>query len=105
MSKPHLFPNASKFGQRDALTFVAREKILELYNQANDKPASNYSDKVQLWFAQECTNHGWMAALPVRNVDKLTMYSGCILFNGLIAEPAGNKILLRLQSEDEDAAK
>ena len=96
-TKPHTFPEAKSFGAVDAIMFCAREKILKLYNQVDAHiDAKYYSEKVQLWFAEEAIKREWVACLPVHDVDKPTKFAGCILFNGRIGklDTENHKVLI-----------
>ena len=105
MGAPAKFPNPRKFGLDDAVVFCSRDKMLQLYNQAEENKqtqAKALGEAVQKWFAATAQQKGWIACWPIKDVDKQTAYAGCALFNGFVGRIQNGEIILPFPHDSED---
>ena len=55
------------------------ERILDLYNQSNQKPYQRITKTVKKWFAAEAKSHGWAGGHFVPDAQS-GHGAGCVLF-------------------------
>ena len=78
--KPFIFPDPAKDGLNDAVIFCPSDRVIALYNQANDKQYVSMAKTVKDWFVEQAIEHHWLHAKHVNAVQ--TKHSaGFVLFN------------------------
>ncbi|SHG07834.1 hypothetical protein [Vibrio gazogenes] len=74
-----VFPNPENTKLKDNAVFCSNERIIALYNQANDTDRKRMTDNIKHWFASEAQENGWAGGNYLR--DSQTGHSaGCVLF-------------------------
>ncbi len=73
------FPDSKARSANDPATFCTAERVLNLYNQDNDKPAKRISKKVREWFFAMAHEKGWSGVHFIPEVQS-QHGAGCMLW-------------------------
>jgi hypothetical protein len=100
--KKFKFPDSKDASANKPAVFCTAERVLNLYNQDNDKPAQRISKKVRGWFFEAAHDAGWTGVHFIPEVQS-KHGAGCMLW---VAQDRANikitKAVLVLVSGNEE---
>ena len=73
------FPKSKDRSPNEPAVFCTAERVLNLYNQANEQPAKKISKKVREWTFDQAHNEGWSGVHFVPEVQS-KHGAGCMLW-------------------------
>lgn len=79
MAAKFKFPNAKSRSPDKPAVFCPAERVLNLYNQENEKPAQRISKTVRTWFFDKANEHGWNGVHFIPEVQS-QHGAGCMLW-------------------------
>jgi hypothetical protein len=72
-------PDPSERSEKEPAVLCSSERVLALYNKAQNKGAQRVSKEVRDWFLESAQQEGWDAAIFLNDVE--TRHSaGCVLY-------------------------
>jgi hypothetical protein len=72
-------PDPSERSEKEPAVLCGSERVLSLYNTANNKNAQRVSKEVRSWFIETAQEEGWDSAIFIKHVE--TGHSaGCVLY-------------------------
>ena len=79
MGRKYKFPDPDSCKLKDRAVLCTAERMLAIYNQANDADAKRISKSVRAWFANEARDAGWAGVHFLPEVQS-GHGAGCVLF-------------------------
>lgn len=88
MAKKFKFPDPNDYPPKSPAVLCPADRVLNLYNQANQAEAKRISKKVREWFYDESHQKGWKGIHFMPEVQS-QHGAGCLLWSEQKTVPAG----------------